>query len=115
MQLRKRRLGGATNGCSIAGLDLIPGNVRSVGVGKNLVLPHVGWNSQIGTPIQTQYRRESLMVATYYVHSYCFERVIQSMLAKTKYGRFYFGGGQKQMLRRAIPPRKKPATRTSIN
>ena len=79
---------GATNGCSTAGLDLIPGNVRSVKVGKNLVLPHVGWNSlnwnTNTNPISRGIPDGGDM---YYVHSYCFQASDpKHVLANTNYG-----------------------------
>ena len=82
---------GASNGCSTAGLDLIPGNVRNVKVGKNLVLPHVGWNS-LNWKTNTNPISKGIPDGgdMYYVHSYCFQASdSKHVLANTNYGEVF--------------------------
>lgn len=79
---------GASVGRSIAGLDLIPGQVKRLDIDDSIVLPHVGWNSIQFT--SESHLRTGLDDSTdmYFVHSYSF-RVSQRkyVLGECVYGK----------------------------
>ncbi len=70
------------------GLGLIKGEIRPIKeyVGEDLKIPHMGWNSLrfLRESPLTRYIKEGVFV--YYVHSYCAENCVSSLVAASDYG-----------------------------
>ena len=69
------------------GLGLIPGEVKKINTyGKNLLLPHVGWNSvdiKAKSPLYDEIENKS---SFYFVHTYYYECDEKYIFGKASYG-----------------------------
>ena len=93
----------------------IPGRVERLSVASDLVLPHVGWNAlhwhSPASPLAQGLPEGGDM---YFVHSYAFLLSNPAHgLAASDYGGSFTTVRSRCLLRRAVPPRKKPASRAS--
>ena len=79
---------GSSTNQPVRGLDILPGNVVRFHIKKDIILPHVGWNSLTysdnkntilkGIPNKSDF---------YYVHSYHFQsKDTKNVIAKCEYG-----------------------------